>query len=332
MTDAGLYCPAGDFHIDPWRPAGRAVITHAHADHARRGSRHYLASEEGEHVLRARLGQGASIQTLGYGESLTLNDAKVSLHPAGHILGSAQIRVEVNGEVWVASGDYKVEPDPTCSPFEPVRCHTFITESTFGLPIYRWPDREQIAADINRWWAANRDNGVASLLLGYALGKSQRLLAKLDPSVGPIHTHGAVEKLNRAYRESNIALPETTPVGAMPRKHDWAGSLIVAPPSAHGSTWARRFGPQSTAAASGWMTIRGTRRRKAVDRGFVVSDHADWPGLLWAIEETGAEHVIATHGYTAVLTRWLAERAIRAEAVETHFVGDGDAGEDDAEE
>src|SRR4051794_5943080 len=203
-TEHGLYCAEGDFHVDPWRPVPRAVITHAHADHACWGCGRYLTSVEGGHVLRARVGREAAIDVVGYGEAVEVNGVGVSLHPAGHILGSSQVRVERRGEVWVVSGDYKVEPDATCRPFEAVRCHTFVTESTFGLPIYRWPSQESVFAEVNAWWRANRDAGKASILLGYALGKSQRLLSGLDPSIGPILTHGAVEKLTRAYREAGI--------------------------------------------------------------------------------------------------------------------------------
>jgi putative mRNA 3-end processing factor len=336
LTDSGLYCPAGDFFIDPWRPVDRAVLTHGHADHATPGSRRYLAAREGAGVLRVRLGPDAAIEAADYGREVALGRVRVSLHPAGHILGSAQVRVEHRGEVWVVSGDYKREPDPTCTPFEPVRCHTFVTESTFGLPVYRWPSRESTFAEVDAWWRANREAGRACLLFGYALGKAQRLLAGLDPAVGPIYTHGAVETLVRAYREAGVALPPTSYVGSRPAGTAWAGSMIVAPPSAHGTPWARRFGPASTAMASGWMRIRGARRRRAFDRGFVLSDHADWPGLLDAIEATGARHVWVTHGYAAALARWLEGRGLDARVVPTRYEGErneGDvAGEDPAPE
>ncbi|OJW16761.1 MAG: DNA ligase-associated DEXH box helicase [Planctomycetales bacterium 71-10] len=324
-TDAGLYCEAGDFHVDPWKPVPQAVVTHAHADHACWGCGRYLGSEEGERVLRVRMGREAVIDALPYGSPLDVNGVRVSLHPAGHILGSAQVRLEHRGRVWVVSGDYKVEPDATCTPFEPVRCDVFVTESTFGLPIYRWPSQAAVFDEINAWWRANRDAGKASLLLGYALGKSQRLLSGLDPSIGPIYTHGAVEKLNRAYREGGVALPPTSYAGAAMKGKGWAGAMIVAPPSAHGTPWARKFAPLSTGIASGWMTIRGTRRRKALDRGFVLSDHVDWPGLLGSIESTGASRVLVTHGYTAVVVRYLRERGIAAEALATRYEGEGDA-------
>jgi putative mRNA 3-end processing factor len=323
-TERGLYCEAGDFHVDPWQPVERAVITHAHGDHARWGSRAYLCSREGERVLRTRLGPGASIRALGFGETLSIDGVRVSLHPAGHILGSAQVRVEHAGEVWVVSGDYKTEADPTCTPFEPVRCHTFVTESTFGLPIYRWrPDRE-VFAQIDAWWRANAENGRASLLFGYALGKAQRLLAGVDPSIGPIYVHGAVERLNADYRDTGIALPATANPLAQPRGHGWGGALVVAPPSAAGTPWMRRFGNASTAFASGWMRVRGQRRRRAVDRGFVLSDHVDWPSLLSAVAATGAECVWVTHGYREPVVRWLREHGLQAQSVASRWEGESD--------
>jgi putative mRNA 3-end processing factor len=328
LTDNGLYCPPGDFYVDPWRPVPRAVITHAHADHARRGSERYLTSRPGERVLRTRLGDDAAIDSVEYGETVQHNGVRVSLHPAGHVLGSAQVRIEHQGQVAVVSGDYKTQRDPTCAPFEPIRCHLFVTESTFGLPIYRWPAPEQLSADVNAWWKNNQQEGKASLLFGYALGKAQRLLAGLDP-LGPIYLHGAVVRLTQDYRDSGVTLPPCTYVGEAPAGTRWDRALIVAPPSAHGSAWARKFAPASTAFASGWMTIRGTRRRKAVDRGFVMSDHADWPGLLGAIDATGAERVWVTHGYVAVLVRHLQEKGLDARGLQTRFEGEKAEGDEE---
>ena len=332
LTDRGLFCPHGDFFIDPWRPVDRAVVTHAHADHLRWGCGSYLVSAPGERVTRVRLGPDAIVQTTPYGATTHVNGVAVSLHPAGHILGSAQVRIEHAGEVWVVSGDYKTGgDDPTCEPFEPVRCHGFVSESTFALPIYHWPDTAQLVADVNAWWRANAAAGKCSLIYGYSLGKAQRILSLLDPTIGPIFTHGAVEKLTQAYRDTGIALPPTEYAGVTDGagkrvKKKWAGAIVVAPPSAHGSAWVRKFVPASAAFCSGWMTVRGTRRRKAVDRGFVVSDHADWPGLLDAITATGAERVWVTHGYTAVLVKYLRDRGLDAEVVETRF--EGEAGGD----
>jgi putative mRNA 3-end processing factor len=332
LTERGLYCEAGDFHVDPWGPVDRAVVTHAHGDHVAWGCRAYLTSAEGTGVLRRRLPPEADVRGLPWGERATVRGVRVSLHPAGHILGSAQVRVEHEGEVWVVSGDYKTDPDPTTTAFEPVRCHTFVTESTFGLPIYRWPPQQQVLREINDWWRANQAAGKASLLYGYALGKAQRLLAGLDPGIGPILTHGAVERMTEIYRAAGIRLPPTRHAGAVDRRTDWSRAVIVAPPSADGSVWTRRFGPQSTAFASGWMLVRGARRRRSLDRGFPLSDHVDWPALMAAIEATRAERVWVTHGFTAPVVRWLRQRGLDAEAVQTRFEGetDDDAAERDA--
>ena len=330
-TDRGLYCPAGEFYIDPWRPVERAVITHAHSDHARWGMGRYLSSKEGEGVLRRRVGFDSAIDTLEYGEATRIGGARVSLHPAGHILGSAQVRIEVDGEVAVVSGDYKTDPDPTCTPFEPVKCHLFVTESTFGLPIYRWPSQRNLCSEINDWWRANRSAGRSSLLLGYALGKCQRALAMLDPSIGPIFLHGAVVGLTQDYRDQGIRLPPTLKVSDVEKGYDWTQALILAPPSAHGTPWTRKFGDGSAAFLSGWMTIRGARRRRGVDRGFVMSDHVDWPSLLTAIGETEAERVWVTHGYTNVVVRYLQEQGLDAEVLAGHWEAE-ETGADMAEE
>lgn len=324
VTDKGIWCEAGDFYIDPWRPVERAVVTHAHSDHARWGMRKYLCAADGYRVMRRRIGDEADIQSIPYGESIDLNGVKLSLHPAGHILGSAQVRVEQDGYVAVVSGDYKTEPDPTCAAFGPIRCNLFITESTFGLPIYRWPKQEEVFEDINAWWRSNQAEGKSSLLMGYALGKAQRALAGLDPSIGPIFVHGAVHGLTEDYRAHGVALPPTKLIAEAEGKFDWSQALIVAPPSANGTPWVRRFGDHSTAFLSGWMTIRGARRRRAVDRGFVLSDHVDWPSLLWAIDATQAEEVWVTHGYSATVVRYLEEQGKRARVLETEFEGEQD--------
>jgi putative mRNA 3-end processing factor len=322
LTDHGLYCAAGDFFIDPWRPVERAVITHAHADHARYGSAAYLCAAPGAGILRLRVGHGAAIEGLPYGETRAINSARVSFHPAGHILGSAQVRVEVDGETWVVSGDYKTDPDPTCAPFEAVPCDTFITEATFGLPIYRWPPQAEVFASINDWWQANQAARRASILYAYALGKAQRILAGVDPSIGPIFVHGSVARLNAPYQAAGIPLPEWNYVGDAPPGTDWSQALIIAPTSAQGTPWLRRFGDQSAAFASGWMRVRGRRRRRAVDRGFVLSDHVDWPGLMTAIDATGASRILVTHGYTAVVVRYLRERGLDAYELATPYAGE----------
>lgn len=328
-TDRGLYCEAADVFVDPWAPVERAVVTHAHGDHVAWGCAAYLTSARGLEVLRARLGPDATIQPLEYGVAIDRDGVRISLHPAGHILGSAQVRLELRGEVTVVSGDYKTEPDRTCAAFEPLRCDTFITESTFGLPIYRWRPEAELFAEVNDWWRANRDAGRTSLLFGYALGKAQRLISGLDPAIGPILTHGAVETMTAVYRAAGVALPPTTHAAAAGRPP--AGAIVVAPPSADGSPWARRFGAASTAFASGWMQVRGARRRQSVDRGFALSDHCDWPGLLGAVAATGAEEVWVTHGYSAVVERWLREHGVEARAIASRYEGEREVeGEGDA--
>jgi len=318
----GLYCVPGDFYIDPWRPVPRAIITHAHSDHARVGHGHYLAAAPGVGILKSRLGD-INIDPLPYGEPVTHNGVTISLHPAGHVLGSAQVRMEYRGEVWVASGDYKVESDGTCAAFEPIRCDTFITESTFGLPIYRWQAQAEIFADINQWWRRNADNGRCSVLFCYSFGKAQRILHGIDESIGPIVCHGAVEPLNRVYREAGVRIPDTLAASDIKDKTVFQRALVIAPPSAGGSTWMRRFGDYSDAFASGWMQLRGARRRRAVDRGFVLSDHADWPGLMQAIKASEAQRVIVTHGQIPVMVRWLSQNGWDAGAFETEY-GDED--------
>ncbi|MEK9721048.1 MAG: ligase-associated DNA damage response exonuclease [Quisquiliibacterium sp.] len=320
----GLYCEAGDFYIDPWRPVPRAVITHAHADHARSGHGSYLASAEGEKVLLARLGD-INLECLRWGQTRRIGEVQVSLHPAGHVLGSAQVRIEHRGQTWVVSGDYKTEPDATCAPFEPVRCHTFVTESTFGLPVYRWQPQSALFAQVNAWWAANAQQDRPSVLYCYSLGKAQRILRGVDSSIGPIICHGAVETINRAYRDSGIALPPTQRVSDGPQRALLARALVLAPPASAGSPWMRRFARASEAFASGWMQVRGARRRRAIDRGFVISDHADWPGLNDAIRATGAQRVLVTHGQVPVMVRWLSDLGLDAQALRTEFTGEDGA-------
>ncbi len=318
----GLYCPPGGFHIDPWGAVDRAVVTHAHSDHARAGSRHYLAAAPSERVLRARLGD-IDLQLLPYGETIEHHGVRLSLHPAGHVLGSAQVRLEYGGEVWVVSGDYKLEHDGTCAAFEPVRCNTFITESTFGLPIYRWEPQDRIFADINDWWRANAAAGRASVMFCYAFGKAQRILRGLEPSIGPILLHGAVAPLNDAYRRAGVALPESVRVSEVKDPGLIRQAMVLAPPSAQSTPWMRRLGDHADGFASGWMQLRGNRRRRGVDRGFILSDHADWPGLQTAIRATGADRVIVTHGSVSTMVRWLQEQGLQAHGFVTHY-GDED--------
>lgn len=298
MTTHGLYCPAGDFYIDPVRAVDRAVITHGHSDHARKGMRAYLTHHHTVPILYHRLGHHISTQGVEYGEVVDIHGVRVSLHPAGHVIGSAQIRIEHHGQVWVVSGDYKRQPDPLAAAFEPLRCHTFITESTFGLPIYRWPSVHDVAELLNAWWRTNAEAGIVSVVQAYALGKAQRVLLTLDPSIGPICATPAVAATNHVLREAGHALPLTKPFDGDGR------SLII---SSGGLDGALRSRAHRSIGMSGWNITRGD--------GFVMSDHVDWPDLMRSIRETEAEHVLVTHGFTSTVVRYLRERGWRADAL-----------------
>lgn len=332
-TEHGLLCPLGRFHLDPWRPVETAVVTHAHSDHAVPGSRRYLTSTSGAALVAHRVASGG-VEPIPFGETRRLGDALVSLHPAGHILGSAQVRIEPvgGGPVWVFTGDFAHAANPTCEPFEPVACDVLLTESTFGLPIFRWGDPLAVHAEINTWWRGNAALGRTCVLLCYSLGKSQRVLAGLDPAIGPIGVHGAVIPFVDIYRAEGVALPPVVHAGPESAASLKGAGLIVAPPSVAGSAWARRFaGPEGVALApvSGWMGIRGRRRWQAVDRGFVLSDHADWPALLATVKGSGARRIGVTHGYAPPLARYLAEQGYDTFVVPTRYTGDAadEAGE-----
>lgn len=321
LRSAGIYCPGGDFYVDPWAPVERAIVTHGHSDHGRWGMKRYLSTPATAKILKVRLGGEISVQALAYSEKLKMGPVTVSLHPAGHIAGSAQVRIEENGEVWTVSGDYKTEPDPTCEAFELVRSHGFVTETTFGLPIYRWPGENKVAAEINAWWAENTSQGKASVLFGYSLGKAQRLQRMLDPTIGKIAVHGAVASMNRVLQANGLTLPPWSLAMDL-KKEDLASCIVIAPPGAGATSWIRRFGNAATAFASGWMAIRGIRRRRSVDKGFVLSDHVDWPSLTSTIEATGATEIWTTHGYAEPVARYLCEKGLKAKALATKFVGE----------
>lgn len=330
FTEEGIYCPQADVHIDPWKRVKKAIITHAHADHSRWGMQHYLAHHMSIPVMKLRLGQEISVQGLEYNEPILMNGVKISLHPAGHIPGSSQVRVEYKDEIWVVSGDYKVENDGLCTPFEAIKCHHFITECTFGLPVYHWKPQIEIFSEINDWWSQNAKDGKTTFITAYSLGKAQRIIKNLDHSIGKVYTHGAIENTNEVLREAGLALQDTVRVTKDIDKKAYQGSIVIAPPSAINSPWMRKFKPLSLGIASGWMQLRGTRRRRAADRGFALSDHADWPGLLQAIKATEAERVITTHGYTNVFSRYLNEIGIASIEEKTLFTGETiDSSEED---
>lgn len=322
LTQSGIYIPDADVYIDPWKPVKKAIITHAHADHAHAGNAFYLSHHLSKPILKYRLGDFIQCETLEYGEMISMNGVKFSLHPAGHIPGSAQIRIEKNGQVLVVSGDYKIENDLVCTPFELIKCHSFISESTFGLPIFKWEKQEKIFEEIHAWWKQNISNDKTSILLGYALGKSQRLLKNLDPSIGKIFAHGAVYNINELLRNAGVDLPYIELISPQINKTDYKNALILAPSSVLGSPWLKKFYPYAIGNCSGWMQVRGNKRRQAIDRGFVMSDHADWDQLNATIKATGAENVFITHGYSAVFVKWLNENGVNAFELETEFIGD----------
>ncbi len=321
FTDKGLYCPQGQFYIDPWKPVDKAVITHAHSDHARWGSKYYLCHHLTKPILQLRLGDNP-YETVEWNETVLMNGVKVSLHPAGHIIGSSQIRVEHGGEVWVVSGDYKTENDGISGAFEPVSCHTFITESTFGLPIYKWKPQPEIFDDIKNWVLANNAAGKTSVLIAYSLGKAQRIMAPLAQTGLPIFLHGAVFNVHEALTKNGIQLPAVQRVQSTTTKAETLGNIVIAPSGADGSNWIKRFAPYSVGVCSGWMQVRGNTRRRNADAGFALSDHADWEGLLNAVKATGAEKVFATHGFQAAFSRYLNEQGIEAAEVKTEYGND----------
>ncbi|WP_224487738.1 ligase-associated DNA damage response exonuclease [Robertkochia flava] len=321
FDEKGIFCEPAGVYLDPWRPVDKALITHGHSDHARWGHRQYITHHHNKPIITSRLGT-ISAKGISWGEPLLVNNVKFSFHPAGHIPGSSQIRVEHKGEVWVFTGDYKLEDDGISQPFEPIRCHGFITECTFGIPAFNWRPQEEVFHDINTWWRENKEEGNTSVLFAYSLGKAQRLLKHLDQSIGKVYTHGAIENMTSVLR-TFMELPPTIPINKDTPKAEIRGNLILAPPSAHGSVWLRKFAPFVTASASGWMAFRGARRRRAVDRGFVLSDHADWSGLLKAVKATECETVVTTHGYTEIFSRYLREElGYNAYTQHTEFEGD----------
>ncbi len=320
FNDKGIYCERADVYLDPWLPVKNAIITHGHSDHSRYGHQNYITQHMNVPIIKHRLGD-INVTGKNWNETFTINGVKFSLHPAGHIIGSAQIRVEYKGEVWVFTGDYKTQDDGISTPYEVVKCDTFITECTFGLPAFNWLPQDEVMTSINNWWAENQADGKTSILFGYTLGKAQRLLKYLDPSIGRIYTHGAVENMTQVLRPF-CDFPETTLITRETTKQELAGNMVLAPPSAHGTPWIRKMTPFVTGSASGWMAFRGARRRRAIDKGFVLSDHCDWFGLLDSIKATGAERIISTHGYSDIFSRYLQELGYDARTAKTQYEGE----------
>jgi putative mRNA 3-end processing factor len=321
----GIYCKPGKFYIDPWKPVDAALITHGHADHARWGMKKYLCHDFTVPILKSRIGPDIQVQGTSYGQATTINGVKVSFHPAGHIIGSAQIRLEYKGKVVVVSGDYKLQDDGLSTPFEPVRCHEFVSESTFGLPIYRWQPVAALNQQLQDWVVQNQQSGKASVFIGYSLGKAQRIMKGLE-GIGKLHVHYAIGKLNQAYESVGIALPPYEVVDLRQDVRQLDGGIVILPPALADTAAIRKIPNRATAYCSGWMQVRGARRWRSADAGFAISDHADWDDLLKAVRATGAEKVYVTHGQTAVFAKYLHELGIAAEEVSTAF------GEEEEEE
>jgi len=321
FTEKGLYCSKADVYIDPWKPVDHAIITHGHSDHSRWGHGSYACVKSSAAILKHRLGT-INLTAYEYGERFQVNGVNFSFHPAGHIIGSAQIRIEQDGEIWVVTGDYKLEDDGISEPYEQLQCHHFITESTFGLPIYAWEDQQKTYDDINNWWSQNQTEKKATILTAYSLGKAQRILHNINADIGPIYSHGAIWNMNDALVQQGIKLPHTDKVNTTHKPKDFENALIICPPAATGSAWMKRFKSASIGVASGWMALRGARRRRGADRGFILSDHCDWPSLNQAVKDTGAEYIYPTHGYTDIYSKWLNEEGYTARPVETAFIGE----------
>lgn len=324
LTAKGLFCEKGEFYIDPYRPVDFALITHAHADHARWGHQKYLSTAGTAALMKSRLGTEAVYEEIAFGARKTIGDVEVSFHPAGHVLGSAQIKVTDGKETWVVTGDYKIQNDGVATPYEVVPCDVLITECTFGLPVYQWKAQEDIMSEIDHWWAENAARGENSVVFAYSLGKAQRILANLKQLHDPVYCHGAVEKINQVHEDCGVELPERAMLDTNQKKNQLEGGLIIAPPSTQNTTWLRRFRPLKTAMASGWMTLRGARRRRGSERGFVLSDHLDWQELNGVIDQSGARRILFTHGYTSQCAQWFAEKGYDTAELGMEYETDAD--------
>lgn len=326
FTTKGIYCVPGRFYIDPWRPVDLAVITHGHADHARWGMKKYLCHHATVPILKNRIGPDITVQGIGYNEAVNMHGVKISLHPAGHIIGSAQVRLEYRGKVTVVSGDYKIQDDGLSVPFEPVTCNEFVTESTFGLPIYNWLPVQQQNEQLRQWVLNNQGNGKTSVFIGYSLGKAQRIMKALE-GVAPLYVHAAIGKLNQAYESTGIRLPGYQVIDLREDVRYVDKGIVILPPSLLDSNVIRKIPNMANAICSGWMQVRGARRWRSADAGFAISDHADWHGLLDAIKATRAEKVYVTHGQTAVFAKYLNETGLAAEEVKTEFGSEEEEGD-----
>ncbi|TCC90266.1 ligase-associated DNA damage response exonuclease [Pedobacter frigiditerrae] len=323
FTNRGIYCKQGNFHIDPWHPVDYAVTTHGHADHVKWGNKNYLCHDLTKPILKQRYGLEDNVQTLPYNKEIDINGVKLSLFPAGHVIGSSQIRIEYKGEICVVSGDYKVEYDGISTAFEPVKCHTFVSESTFGLPIYNWQPQELIFKQIKSWINDNCTKGKTSILVAYSLGKAQRLIKNLAGEY-PIYVHNSIANLNEGFAEAGVELPETIRITPEIKKDEMQKGIVIIPPALADGRWVKSLQQPAIGVCSGWMAVRAGRRWRSADAGFALSDHADWPGLLSAIKATEAEKVFVTHGVITVFSKYLNEIGINSEEVTTKYGAEDD--------
>ncbi|MDX2000983.1 MAG: ligase-associated DNA damage response exonuclease [Chitinophagales bacterium] len=322
FTSSGIYCPLADVYIDPWKPVDRAIITHAHADHARIGNRYYLAHHDTVPLLKYSLGQYINVQGLAYGEELIMNGVKISLHPSGHVVGAAQVRLEYKGEVWVVTGDFKLENDGISTAYEPIKCHVVVSDSTYGLPIFKWEAQQKVFNDINQWWLNNQREGKTSVLIGYALGKAQRLIHHLDKDIGPIYAHQTIKNVNKVLRNQGILIPSVNTL-EYSANIDYQGSIVLAPSIILHSSVIKKMEPYSTAFVSGWMSLRQLKRSRNIDKGFILSDHADWEQLKTAVSNSGAHRIFTTsNGYSSSFYRWLQENGYEVTEVANKYLGE----------
>lgn len=321
FNERGIYCALADVYVDPWKPVRHALITHGHADHARPGHKQYLCTHLSKPILRHRLGHHIPVQSVEYGEKVGIHGVNFSFHPAGHIIGSAQIRVEYKGEVWVVSGDYKTENDGLSTPLEIVPCHTFITESTFGLPIYHWQPQSVIFEEIHQWWNQCAKEGKVAVISGYSLGKAQRILNALENTGRPIFVHPAIENMHEILRMQGIPLQKGIAVEQYkPDLHQ--GALLLTTPGVQNTAWMQRFKDTSWATCSGWAAHQHGRKWSGPGKGFVLSDHADWHGLNSTIKATGCTNVLVTHGFAEPFARWLKDQGLNASPAKAGFIGE----------
>lgn len=317
-TPKGLYCPLADVFIDPQKPVTRALITHGHSDHAVTGHRYYLCTKLTEAVIKLRLGSFIQTQVVGFGERITINNVHFSFHPAGHIPGSAQIRIEHKGEVWVITGDYKTEPDKVSGDYELLKCDTFITETTFALPIYQWQPQSHIMNEILNWYKYNLTLGKSTIVLAYALGKSQRIIQNIPDEI-PIYTHTTVEDTNKVLREAGLKLRKTIQINSRVSKKDIQRGIVIAPSSILNTPLMRSLESPGLGYASGWMALSRFRKQQAATAGFVLSDHVDWNELNLVIHECGAENIWLMHGYTKEYKQYLTAIGKNVTDIGSHF-------------